>query len=58
MFRGRIVAVRDRHASVEVVVNAGAMFTARIPDASYRAMDLRLGQQVYLVFKAEAVRLC
>jgi molybdopterin-binding protein len=58
MFRGRIVAVRDRHASVEVVVNAGEMFTARIPDASYRAMDLRLGQQVYLVFKAEAVRLC
>jgi tungstate transport system ATP-binding protein len=58
MFRGRIVAVRDRHASVEVMVNAGEMFTARITDASYRAMDLRLGQQVYLVFKAEAVRLC
>jgi tungstate transport system ATP-binding protein len=58
MFRGRIVAVRDRYASVEVIVNAGEMFTARITDASYRAMDLRLGQPVYLVFKAEAVRLC
>ena len=58
MFRGRIVTVRDRNASVEVIVNAGEMFTARITAASYRAMDLRLGQQVYLAFKAEAVRLC
>jgi tungstate transport system ATP-binding protein len=58
MFRGRIVAVRDRNASVEVIVNAGEMFTARITGASYHAMDLRLGQQVYLVFKAEAIRLC
>jgi tungstate transport system ATP-binding protein len=58
IFRGRIVAVRDRNASVEVIVNAGEMFTTRITGASYHAMDLRLGQQVYLVFKAEAVRLC
>jgi len=58
IFRGRIVAVRDRNASVEVIVNAGEMFTARIAGASYHAMDLRLGQEVYLVFKGEAVRLC
>jgi molybdopterin-binding protein len=58
MFCGRVVAVRDRNASVEVTVNAGEMFTARITGASYRAMDLRLGQKVYLVFKAEAVQLC
>jgi tungstate transport system ATP-binding protein len=57
VFRGRIVAVRNRHRSVEVIVDAGETFTARITAASYREMDLRLGQEVYLVFKAEAVRL-
>jgi tungstate transport system ATP-binding protein len=57
VFCGRIVAVRDRQASVEVTVDAGEMFTARITGTSYREMDLRLGQEVYLVFKAEAVRL-
>jgi molybdopterin-binding protein len=57
VFRGRIVAVRDRHASVEVTVDAGETFTARITGTSYREMDLRLGREMYLVFKAEAVRL-
>jgi tungstate transport system ATP-binding protein len=56
-FRGRVVAVRERHASVEVTVEAGESFTARITRASYHDMGLRLGQELYLVFKAEAVRL-
>jgi tungstate transport system ATP-binding protein len=58
MFQGRVVAVRERETSVEVIVDAGELFTARITGASYHAMDLRLGRDVYLVFKAEAVRLC
>jgi molybdopterin-binding protein len=57
VFRGRIVVVRDRNTSVEVTVDAGETFTARITGTSYREMDLRLGQEMYLVFKAEAVRL-
>jgi tungstate transport system ATP-binding protein len=57
-FRGRIVAMRDRHASVEVIIEAEETFIARITRAAYRAMDLHLGQKVSLVFKAEAVRLC
>jgi len=56
-FRGRVVAVRDQHVGVEVTVDAGEIFIARIAGEAYRAMDLRLGQEVSLVFKAEAVRL-
>ena len=57
VFRGRIVAIRDRNSSVEVTMDAGETFIARITGQSYREMDLRLGQEVYLVFKAEMVRL-
>lgn len=57
VFRGRVVAVRDRNASVEVTVDAGEAFTARITETSYHDLDLRLGRELYLVFKAEAVRL-
>lgn len=57
VFCGRVVAIRDRNASVEVTVDAGETFIARITEASYREMDLHLGRDVYLLFKAEAVRL-
>jgi tungstate transport system ATP-binding protein len=57
-FRGRVVAMRDQHVSVEVTVDAGERFIARMTAEAYRAMDLRLGQEVSLVFNAEAVRLC
>jgi molybdopterin-binding protein len=43
---------------VEVTVEAGETFIARITRAAYGEMDLRLGQEVSIVFKAEAVRLC
>lgn len=56
--RGRVIAIRERHASVEISVDVGETFIARITDVAYRDMDLRLGQDVYLIFKAEAVRLC
>ena len=57
-FCGRVVAVRDRRVGVEVTVEAGETFIARITRAAYGEMDLRLGQEVSIVFKAEAVRLC
>ncbi len=57
MFCGRVIAIRDRNAGVEITFDAGETLIARITDASYREMDLRLGQDMYLVFKAEAVRL-
>lgn len=57
VFHGRVAAIQDRNGSVEVSVEAGERFTARITNASYQAMDLRLGRDIYLIFKAEAVRL-
>lgn len=57
VFCGRIIAIRERNASVEITVDAGEALIARITEASYREMDLRLGHDVYLLFKAEAVRL-
>lgn len=57
VFSGRVSAIRERNASVEVTVEAGERFIARITEASYREMNLHLGRDVYLIFKAEAVRL-
>lgn len=57
VFCGRVIAIRDRNASVEVTVEAGETFIARITEVSYREMGLHLGREVYLIFKAEAVRL-
>ena len=56
-FRGRIAAMRDRRASVEVTVEAQETFIARMPRDAYETLDLRLGQEVFLCFNAEAVRL-
>jgi len=57
VFCGRVIAIRERHASVEITVDVGETLIARITEASYREMNLHLGHEVYLLFKAEAVRL-
>ena len=56
-FHGRIAAMRDRHASVEVTVEAQEMFIARMSRDAYEGMHLRLGQEVFLYFKIEDIRL-
>jgi tungstate transport system ATP-binding protein len=56
-FHGHIVAVRDRNGSVDVVVDVGEALVARITKSSYQEMKLMLGGEVYLIFKAEAVKL-
>jgi molybdopterin-binding protein len=55
--RGRITAVRERNGTVDVVVDVGETLVARITEGSYRGMGLMLGGEVYLVFKAESVKL-
>ena len=54
---GRIVAVRDRNETVDVVADVGETLVARISKGSYKEMGLMLGGEVFLVFEAEAVRL-
>ena len=55
--KGRIVAIRERNDAIEVTVDAGETVTARLTRRSYVEMGLALGQEVYLIFKAESVKL-
>jgi molybdopterin-binding protein len=54
---GRITAVRERNGTVDVTVDTGDILIARLTKRSYMEMGLVLGGEVYLIFKAEAVRL-
>ncbi|UCG38852.1 MAG: ABC transporter ATP-binding protein [bacterium] len=54
---GRVNGVRERNGTVDVTVDAGDTIVVRLTERSYREMDLKLGMQVYLIFKAEAVKL-
>ena len=56
-FHGRITAIREANGTVDVTVDVGETLMARITRGSYREMALTLGAEVYLIFKAEAVRL-
>ncbi|MBN2721087.1 MAG: TOBE domain-containing protein, partial [Proteobacteria bacterium] len=57
VLKGTVTGVRMRNGSVEVTVNAGEEFTSRITPASLERLGLRLGMELYLFIKAEAVRL-
>jgi len=54
---GTITSVRERNGSVDMEVNIGEPMVARITRTSYERMDLKLGMKVWLVFKAESVKL-
>ena len=54
---GRIIAVRERNGTVDVTVDVGNILIARLTKRSYVEMGLVLGGEVYLIFKAEAVKL-
>ena len=55
--QGQINAIRERNGTVEIVVDVGEALVVRLTRRSYLEMDLKLGMGVYLVFKAEAVKL-
>ncbi len=54
---GRIIAVRERNGTVDVTVDVGNILIARLTKRSYVEMGLVLGGEVYMIFKAEAVKL-
>jgi len=56
-FCGIITGASSRNGAIEVTVDVGETLVSRITEASYREMGLMLGMEVYLTFKAEAVRL-
>ena len=54
---GRIIGIRQRNGTIDITVQAGETVVARLTERSYREMGLELGSKVFLIFKAEAVRL-
>ncbi len=57
ILRGRISAARERNGAIEITVDAEVTLIARLTRKSYIEMGLVLGDEVYLIFKAEAVKL-
>ena len=57
ILRGRITSARERNGTIEITVDAEVTLIARLTRQSYMDMGLVLGNEVYLIFKAEAVRL-
>jgi len=56
-FKGKVTAIAQRNGSVNVSVDIGETLISRITDSSYRRLGIGLGDVVYVIFKAEAVRL-
>lgn len=54
-FQGKVVRIRDRLSLVEVIVDIGIKLTLYITRRSLEEMKLKLGERVYLTFKASAV---
>lgn len=57
VYQGRITGIRQRNGTIDITVEAGETIVARLTERSYREMGLELGSEVFLIFKAEAVRL-
>jgi len=54
-FRGKIIEATDLNRNVQVKVDVGKVFVATITRRSFQEMQLNLGSEVYLTFKASAV---
>ncbi len=57
IFKGKVTGIRMRNGSVEVAIDAGETFISRITQVSLERLGVRLGMEIYVVFKSEAVRL-
>jgi molybdate transport system ATP-binding protein len=57
ILEGTIESVELRGASVDCCVNAGAMFLVRVTPGALRALELAVGQKVWLVIKTHSCHL-
>ena len=55
IFKGRIIAIKDVGSIVRLTVDAGKKFSVQITKKSLTEMNLNVGSEVYLTFKASAV---
>ena len=56
VFKGRIVEVSDRGSLVRLKVDVGKPFTVQLTKRSFSEMELNLGAEVFLTFKASSVQ--
>ncbi len=56
MFRGKITQISDSDASVKLTVDVGKPFVVQITKASFHEMELSLGSEVFITFKASSVQ--
>ncbi|MCW4014004.1 MAG: TOBE domain-containing protein, partial [Candidatus Bathyarchaeota archaeon] len=54
-FKGPIVGIEERNGIVFVSVDVGDVFKVQITRKSLKEMDLSLGKEVYICFKASSV---
>jgi molybdopterin-binding protein len=53
---GKVVALQQKGDGVEVAVDAGCIFKARVTQASLDALGLAIGKEVYISFEPSAVK--
>lgn len=57
VFKGKIVGVSDLGSIVKLQVDAGKQFVVQITKRSFNEMQLNVGSEVYMAFKASSVHL-
>ncbi|MGD0028521.1 MAG: ABC transporter ATP-binding protein [Candidatus Bathyarchaeia archaeon] len=57
VFRGRITQISDLGSLVKLTVNVGKLFVVQITKRSFSEMDLNLGDEVFIAFKASSVQM-
>lgn len=57
VFKGEVTGVSDFGGTVRLNVDAGKPFVVQITKRSFKEMELNIGSQVHLTFKASAVRM-
>jgi molybdopterin-binding protein len=54
-FKGKIVGVEDQNGSVMIKVDAGQIFVVHITRNTFKEMELNIGKDVYISFKATSI---
>jgi len=57
VLKGKVTGIRMRNGSVEVLLDAGEEFISRITEGSLKKLGLHLGMELYLLIKAEAIKM-
>lgn len=57
MFEGKIISLSERESTIRTKVDIGIELVVTITKKSYSDMELKIGDKIYLAFKATAVHL-